>query len=269
VSDTGSLQRTAGSVPAQPNPGILDVELLQRGLAENPLRVFPIECDGRRYWVKRLSKNLDNPLSRLAYRLRSRLSGKGEEALGEHEVESLTALRRHGFLTPEVVFRNQYCLVLSDLGPSLETVLTLAPPEERAPVVRQAAEAVRRLHDSGRWHGAARLHNMTLYRGQIGFIDLENTVENWLPPFMRRVWDTWQLGHSAAFFQPNVVLAETALRAYGPGGVRKFLYAVAVLFFGTYAALYPFRNTGKREIRQIHALMRAIYRAPRKVPDAI
>ena len=110
---------------------------------------------------------------------------------------------------------------------------------------------------------------MTLIGDRIGFIDLENCVDSWLPPFMRRVWDLWQLGHSAAFFHPHVPLAETALRAYGPSGPRKFLYSVAVLFFGTYAALYPFRNMGKREIRQIHALMRAIYRAPRKDPAAI
>lgn len=61
-------------------------------------------------------------------------------------------------------------------------------------------------------------------------------------------------------------LAEAALRAYGPGVVRRALYALTVLFFDTYAALYPFRNIGKREIRQTHACIRAIHRAPRKRP---
>ncbi len=245
------------------------MELLRQEIADNQLRVFSIELEGRRYWVKRLHKNLQNPLSTLAYRVRSWISGKDDEALGNHEARSLSALRQHGFLTPDVVFRDAHYIVLSDLGPSLEAVLFETPSEQRAAIVHQAGETLRKLHDAGRWHGAARIHNMTLYEGRIGFIDLENTVDNWLPPFMRRVWDAWQLGHSAAFFDPHVALAETALCAYGPGGVRNFLYSVAVLFFGTYAAFYPFRNTGKREIRQIYAMMRAIYRAPRKEPGAI
>ena len=36
-----------------------------------------------------------------------------------------------------------------------------------------------------------------------------------------------------------------------------------------YVALYPFRNGRKREIRQGHACIRAVYRAPRKAPAAI
>jgi hypothetical protein len=269
VLDSGALQVSAGPSSQSADSDILNIELLQRALADNRLRVFPIEFDGQRYWIKRLTKNVENPISALAYRFRSWISGKGEEALGTHEVESLAALRRHGFLTPDVVFRNAHYIVLTDLGPSLESVLTQTPPEQRAPIVSKAGEALRTLHNAGRWHGAARTHNMTLSGDRIGFIDLENTVDSWLPFYMRKVWDLWQLGHSAAFFAPHVPLAETALRAYGPGTVRKFLYSVAVLFFGTYASLYPFRNTGKREIRQIHALMRAIYRAPRKAPADI
>ncbi len=248
---------TAGAAP-------LDTDLIERALVQNRLRVFPLEAHGRRYWVKRLRKTLHNPVSAAAYRFRTWMSGKGDDALGEHEVASLAALRRHGFLTPNLVLREPHYLVLSDLGPSLEAVLAQTQVDKRAPLVRKAAEALRQLHDAGRWHGAARISNLTLCGERIGFIDLENTVGNWLPPFMRRVWDLWQLGHSAAFFEPAVPLAETALRTYGPGGPRKFLLSVAVLFFGTYAALYPLRNSGKREIRQIHALMRAIYRAPRR-----
>jgi len=167
------------------------------------------------------------------------------------------------------VFRNANYVVLSDIGPSLETVLTLASPDDRIAVVRKAAETLRRLHDAGRWHGAARTHNMTLYEDQIGFIDLENTVENWMPLLMRQGWDLYQLGQSAAFFEPGVSHAEAAMRAYGPGRVRKLLYAAAVSLFGTYVALYPFRNGRKREIRQGHACIRAVYRAPRKAPAAI
>lgn len=259
----GPVGNTADNTPAT-----IDIERLIDSFLCNPHRVFPIEYDGRRLWVKRIRKNLPNPFSALIYHAARKITGRDDLAQANHEIESLKALRRHGFVTPDVVFRNPYYLVLTDVGPSLETAILQADEPERLRIARRAGQALRTLHDAGRWHGAARVHNMTLAGDQIGFIDLENTVENWLPLFLRKCWDLWQLGHSAAFFAPHVPMAEAALRAYGAGAVRKTLYSLAVLFFGSYAALYPFRNIGKREIRQTHACIRAIYRAPRKLPDS-
>lgn len=259
----------AGASPAAAGPDSLNVQLLQRALADSRHRVFPVEFAGRRYWVKRSRKTLPNVVGRLLHRLTQLVSRKDPDALALHEVRCLDKLRGAGFLTPDVVFRDAHYVVLSDIGPSLEAVLTRASPQDRAAIVRRAAEALRALHDAGRWHGAARTHNMTLHGDRIGFIDLENTVENWMPRLMRQGWDLYQLGQSAAFFEPHVALAETAMRAYGPGRVRKLLYCVAVSLFGPYVALYPFRNGRKREIRQGHACIRAIYRAPRKTPPTI
>lgn len=261
-------RQPAGATPEE-TAAAIDIERLAAAFRQNPHRVFPIDHDGRRLWVKRISKNLPNPAAALIYKAAGTLTGRNAQTQADHEIESLAALRRHGFITPDVVFRNPYYFVLSDVGPSLEAVITLGEEAGRLRVARLAGQALRALHDAGRWHGAARLHNMTLAEPErIGFIDLENTVDTWLPLFLRKCWDVWQLGHSAAFFEPNVAMAESALCAYGPGAVRKTLYALAVLFFGTYAALYPFRNSGKREIRQTHACLRAIYRASRKSPDS-
>jgi hypothetical protein len=261
-------RQPAGTTPEE-TAAATGIERLAAGFRQTPHRVFPIEHDGRRLWVKRIAKNLPNPAAALIYKAAGKITGRNAQTQADHEIKSLAALRRHGFITPEVVFRNSDYFVLSDVGPSLEAVITLGGEAERLRTARLAGEALRALHDAGRWHGAARLHNMTLAEpGRIGFIDLENTVDTWLPLFLRKCWDVWQLGHSAAFFEPNVAMAESALRAYGPGAVRKTLYGLAVLFFGTYAALYPFRNSGKREIRQTHACLRAIYRAPRKLPDS-
>ncbi len=264
MREPGLIARSAQPFAATGGPDLLNIELLVGGLKDSRLRVFPIEVEGRKYWVKRIRKNLPNPVGKLLHRLARWVARKDTEALASHEIESLNKLRDCGFLTPDVIFRNQHYVVLSDIGPSLEAVLTLASRDDRFEVVRKAGEALRRLHDAGRWHGAARTHNLTLLGEQIGFIDLENTVENWMPLRMRQGWDLYQLGQSAAFFEPHVPLAEVAMRAYGPGRVRKLLYAVALLLFGPYVALYPFRNGRKREIRQGHACIRAIYRAPRK-----
>lgn len=261
--DIGTASAPTSSGPVD----TIDIAALACPFRKNPHRVFPIEYGGRRLWVKRIRKNLPNPAAALIYHAVRIAFRRDEAAEADHEIKSLTALRRYGFTTPEVVFRNPHYFILSDIGPSLETALHRGDAAERERIVRLAGEALRRLHDCGRWHGAARVHNMTLTpEGRIGFIDLENRVDVWLPLPVRRLWDLWQLGHSAAFFEPHVPLAETALRAYGPGAVRRALYGLAVLFFGTYAALYPFRNIGKREIRQTHACIRAIYRAPRKRP---
>jgi hypothetical protein len=238
--------------------------MLVDGFADDRQRVFPIECDGRKYWVKRTRKNLPNAVGKMLHRLTRVVARKDYDALVSHEIQSLNKLRDAGFVTPEVVFRNEHYMVLSDIGPSLEAVLTLASRDDRFAVIRKAAETLRQLHDAGRWHGAARTHNMTLCGDRIGFLDLENTVENWMPLTMRQGWDLYQLGQSAAFFEPHLPLAETAMRTYGPGRVRKVLYAAACSLFGVYVALYPFRNGRKREIRQGHACIRAVYRAPRR-----
>lgn len=270
MSELGAIRASAEPLP-QPGgcPGTLDAELLQRALAESLFRVFPVEVDGRRYWVKRIRKNLPNLVGWLLHNLTKLMARKDGAALAQHEIAVIEKLRRSGFLTPEVVYRDEHCVVLSDIGPSLEAVLTRAEPRERIEVIQKAAATLRRLHDAGRWHGAARTHNMTLCGERIGFIDLENTVENWMPLRMRQAWDLYQLGQSAAFFEPSVPLAETAMRAYGPGPVLKLLYFFACALFGPYVLLYPFRNGRKREIRQGHACITAIYRAPRNVPADI
>lgn len=258
-----------GSARGAPEESTLDIERLVTSFLHNPHRVFPIAWDGRRLWVKRIRKNLPNPVAALIYHAVRRLRGTSEIDQADHEIEALLTLKRHGFITPDVVFRNPHYFVLSDIGPSLEAVLMAAEqPAERLRVVRLAGQALRRLHDADRWHGAARVHNMTLSGDQIGFIDLENTVDSWLPLPLRKFWDLWQLGHSAAFFEPSVPLAEAALRAYGDNAVRRSLRATAWLCVGTYLLLRPFRNGSKREIRQTVGCMEAIYRLGRKSPDS-
>lgn len=238
----------------------MDIEKLARAFLDNRQRVFPLEIDGERVWVKRTAKNLPNRAAWLIYQAVSKITGRTRQSQTHHEIACLAALRRHGFRTPDVLFQNGYYIVLSDIGPSLEIAIRGADLAERRRIVRKAGEALRRLHDAGRWHGAARLHNMTLSGEEIGFIDLENTVENWLPLAGRKFWDLWQLGHSAAFFEPNVALAEEALRAYGPSPVRRALWLAAAALAGPYLLMKPFRNSRIRELRQSHACMGAIYR---------
>ena len=270
VLDTTPLQVAAGSVPAAAGADILDIELLQRALAENRLRVFPHRVRrparlGQAHAQKSTERGRQD--AALADQSEAR---KDEDGLASHEIACLNKLRRCGFVTPEVVFRNANYVVLSDIGPSLETVLTLASPDD---VSRWCAKAAETLRQSARCGALARCSTHAQHdfvrQDRIGFIDLENTVENWMPLLMRQGWDLYQLGQSAAFFEPGVSHAEAAMRAYGPGRVRKLLYAAAVSLFGTYVALYPFRNGRKREIRQGHACIRAVYRAPRKAPAAI
>jgi hypothetical protein len=261
------IQTASGGTPDAP-AATIDIEQLVNSFLHNPHRVFAVDCGGRRLWVKRIRKNLPNPLAALIHAAARKITGRNELAQADHEIESLKALRRHGFITPEIVFRNPYYFVLSDIGPSLEAAILQADEAERFRIVRMAGQALRKLHDADRWHGAARVHNMTLSGNHIGFIDLENMVEAWLPLPLRKFWDLWQLGHSAAFFEPSMPLAEAALRAYGDSPVRKSLWVTAWVFVGTYLSLKPFQNGSKREVRQTVGCMAAIYRLPRKSPDS-
>lgn len=222
----------------------------------NSGRVFPIEIDGARYWVKFARKNYPNLVSKLLGGLFRTVGDAGVQ----HEIDALQALRVRGLKTPDVVYSNKYYMVLSDIGPTLQTLFEQVPVD-RERLSFAAGQALRRLHHAGGWHGGARIYNMTWDNNEIGFIDLENTVDFWMPLGGRRLWDLWQLAHSIGSFDGSGVLTASALRGYGPGWANFDLRVFTMAFIGAYLLLAPFQSKLKRELAQTVAVFRGVFLA--------
>lgn len=218
-------------------------------------RVFPIEADGTRYWVKFARKNYPNLLAKILGGFARHVGS----ASVQHEIDALNALRRRGMKTPDVVFSNQYYFVLTDIGPTIFELLKTASAQEGRRISLETGKAIRQLHHAGGWHGGARIYNMTMQNGEIGFIDLENTVDTWLPLGGRRLWDVWQLAHSLGYFDPEGYLGAAALVGYGPGWANWDLQLLAKIFIGLYLVLKPFQRHLKAELSQAIAVFRAVF----------
>lgn len=232
----------------------MNIEEIVASFASTRRRVFPIEIDGERFWVKRAAKNFPNPMARLLGGLGRRVASAGLD----HEIAALAALRKRGFKTPDVIFHNRYYMVLSDTGPTLQQLVKEGISDVDS-VVTDAGRLLRRLHDAGGWHGAARLHNMTRSGDEMGFIDVENTSSFWLPIPILRAWDLWQLCGSIAYFDADGSRTANCLRGYGNGKVFHGLWAASALMIGPYLALKPFQRWLKRELRQAVVTMQAIF----------
>lgn len=237
-----------------------DLDRLVAAHSESRLRVFAVEIDGRRLYVKIGVKNFPNRTAERVSRLIDRLFPHRRVPWPEQEIKRISALAAQGFVVPEVVCRTDRYLALSDIGMNLEQAVMQAAPAAREELLRDAARMLRRLHDSGQWHGAARLKNLTLSPRGVGMIDLENRIDAFIPLFGRQYWDLWSLGHSAAFFDHTGALSAVVMRAYGRSLVRGLLWASAVLFVGSYVVLRPFQPLRRRELRQTIANMGGLFR---------
>jgi hypothetical protein len=202
-------------------------------------RVFPAEIDGRRVYIKRTEKNFPNRAAKWASALLDGISRRERLTPIEHEANRIRMLADAGFIVPDIVIKTDDYIVLSDIGPTLESVIAKVSPQEREEVLRAAARSLRALHDKGGWHGAAALRNMTQAPDGIGFIDLENRVDAYIPLFGRQYWDLWTLGHSTAFFDHSGGLSAVVYETYGRSAVRTLLWASAALFVGTHLTLKP------------------------------
>lgn len=230
---------------------------------DNGHRVFVAQIDGRRVFVKQVEKDFPNRTAKWISGAVDHLTGRAHLTPLDQETMRIAALKASGFTVPDIVARTDRYLVLSDIGPNLETLVALAGPSERERLLREAAATLRRLHDCGGWHGAAVLRNITQAGSGIGFLDLENRVDAFMPLRVRQVWDLWSLGHAAALFDDTGGFTATALRAYGEGAVRTWLWCFTAVFVGTYVTLKPFQPLKKRELRQTIGCMGGIFAAGR------
>lgn len=90
------------------------------------------------------------------------------------ELRRLSELSARGVRVPRVLAQDTCCLVLSDLGPTLASVLRESDPDTAARWFSLAAAEIARIHSAGAYLGQPQARNMAIDgQGHIGFLDFE------------------------------------------------------------------------------------------------
>ena len=97
----------------------------------------------------------------------------GEEASAA-ELRRLLQFSGHGVRVPQVLAQDACCLVLSDLGSTLASVLRQSTPAAAARWFSLAAAEITRVHSAGAYLGQPQARNIAIDdKGRIGFLDFE------------------------------------------------------------------------------------------------
>lgn len=165
--------------------------------------------NGERIWIKQicppkariwhalqkiLAATLRQPI------LRCTVSPGGPDALAR-EAERLVTFKAHGFHVPAVLARNEQMLILTDAGPQLREWLdNNKEPQKRRNALREATNALARVHKAGMTHGRPYVRDMTWDGHRIGFLDLEEDPVRVMPLPCGQARDIWLFLGSAARF---------------------------------------------------------------------
>ncbi|WP_374631062.1 hypothetical protein [Ferrovibrio sp.] len=146
-------------------------------------RVFSLEHDGRRLWVKRpgLPRLRSSVLMQRGLALLTGLAmlkparqSAGQAGL-RAEAEALQKLAADGWPVPPVLALTDAWLLLGDAGESVESLLGREnDPAQRRGLIEACADLLSRLHAGGHWHGGAQIRNFSWTDGKPGLLDLED-----------------------------------------------------------------------------------------------
>lgn len=146
-------------------------------------RVFSLEFEGRKLWVKRpgLPRLRSSVLMQRCLALLTGLAmlkpaRQSAGRAGLHaEAEALHKLSADGWPVPPVLALNDEWLLLGDAGQSVESLLGReTDAAERRVLIEACADLLSRLHAGGHWHGGAQIRNFSWADGKPGLLDLED-----------------------------------------------------------------------------------------------
>ncbi|MEE2001457.1 lipopolysaccharide kinase InaA family protein [Alkalimonas sp. MEB108] len=156
---------------------------LKQRIANQQDRTFSCKLDGRVVWVKRTETNTA-PRWRWLSALLAKINRNplyipthapaGAAAIAD-EARRLRHLAALGVPVPEVIAAEDDWIALADAGTSLKDWLRDPgrSEHEKSLVLNEAAIALARLHQNGRWHGRPALRDMAWDGERICFLDFE------------------------------------------------------------------------------------------------
>ena len=210
-------------------------------------RVFPIDYQGRRIWVKRAEKVRHEAWLRfsraLCVRLGLSMMQPGADPNGckavRFEAGRMRRLKKRGVSVPVVCASGADWLAMENAGKNLVDILGDAKTtrQEKENLVCKAAELLAYIHAQGIHHGRPALKDMAYDGEKVVLLYFEDGI-------MIRVGRRQRLWRDLLLFLQSVVkegdpkLAELALLAYR--AKRPVIANEAIEHFGSYKGLYLF-----------------------------
>ncbi|WP_457606762.1 hypothetical protein [Nitratifractor sp.] len=145
--------------------------------------IFPVEHEGKKYWIKRGRPTGSTRIHALGYRLTSLpflrpVEVKSASEAAAFEAEKLLRLREKGLPVPQVVHREEGLFVMTDTGGNLSALLKGSDASTVEPRLGLVVDALAALHRSGEYHGASQIRNFTLSGDErVSIIDFEESFE--------------------------------------------------------------------------------------------
>lgn len=227
-----------------PDPEKLEgliIPLLQKN---QKARVFSLEHQGKKIWVKRGaagSKNLWHTILLILSKLSNdpfltpTVATDTRRAL-LHEAAKLTELKAAGIRVPRVLFINvrernrkkeqdrdrereqEKFLVLSDAGVSVKLILEAddkkVSREEKKRIVRQVSSSLAAMHNAGLYHSRPALRDITCKDGEIYFVDFEENLDGILSNDQAIIRDACIYIHTLFRALKDPVIRDEALAQY-------------------------------------------------------
>ncbi|MEB3702947.1 APH/ChoK domain-containing protein [Candidatus Bealeia paramacronuclearis] len=145
------------------------------------------------------------------------------------EVDRIHHLHAQDVFVPNILEKTSQWIVLSDLGPTLDSLMALASLEDKKKLGIQAAGALAALHQKGQWHGRGEIRDMTLTTSrEIGFIDFEENPNGPLSVKQARDFLLFLFSLSEFFEDPQDMVA--IVQNYKNQGPR-WSYRIARVIF--------------------------------------
>ncbi|WP_455373261.1 hypothetical protein [Limibacillus halophilus] len=214
-------------------------------------RVKAVELRGHKLWVKRYGVELFHPgrllhwfFSPIIYpRFLKSSRMLTRRGMVERELRKLTAFRRAGLLTPEVVYDAANGLVVTDLTESAKERLQRFSREGdiagHEDLLVALSRELGRVHAAGLCHGRPLTRDALCHEGRLGFVDFEEEPEEVMPLAAAQARDAWlQLLETMALAKrpetPELCFA--AYRAEAPKSALEGLRPI-LRFFGAFLPL--------------------------------
>lgn len=196
----------------QQNSAPLIVEVQQYIQAHPNRLIGSLVYNGQLIWIKRRpfsKKTIWHKLQHYVARglrlpiLSPTVTHGGAGSLSE-EAERLNLFAIKNIPVPKVLAVTEQFIVTENVGYQLHRYLKeLADPREIQQLLQSAAQALNQLHLAGLCHARPSLRDMTISKGDIFFIDLEENPLSVMSLFQAQARDIWLFLNSAARFCSN------------------------------------------------------------------
>ena len=173
--------------------------------------VTRLEVEKQQVWLKRYGTDLRTvrlrTLDWFARLLRlpslrppPRLAGVEARLIEQRRLDELTSLDVN---VPQVLGAGEDCLLLSDMGQTLSSLLRKAEPDEARVLLLAAMQAIAEVHQRGGYLGAPVARNLTIsHDGRIGFLDFEEDPGQVMPLLQAQARDWLMFASGVAHHVP-------------------------------------------------------------------